>query len=412
MDFFYSTPKVCFGKDSIKYLSSLPDISRVFIVTDEQILKFGLVDKLIDVLKNNPNNCQIKVMSDIENEPIIPCFERGAELMLEYCPDTVIGIGGGTAINSAKGMWLLYEKPDIKLGELQETLVALKKKSIAAPRFANKAKLITIATTSGPVSEAASYIIVTNKEIQFTKYLMVDYDVTPDLVIVDPGLAAHVPGSVAASTGFDVLALAIETYVSIFASDFTDGLALKAIELVFNHLKRSCDNPQDEVARGKMHNASCIASLAFSNTYSGICHSLTNVLCGDYEIAHGVSNAILLPYIIEYNALGNGVPEFPTAGKYADITKHLGIGGNTIEEQVTNLVKAIRDLTFKLGMSASFTDCTTFSGDRIDKDTYLSNIYNLALRAYEDPGTSSNPKHPQVRHLEEILRKAFPIGNQ
>jgi acetaldehyde dehydrogenase / alcohol dehydrogenase len=407
VDFFYSTPKVCFGKGAIQYLNKLSDISRVFIVTDEQVIKAGYVDKLVGILQSRSGGCKIKVMSEIDLDPASQIYKKDVADIHEFAPDTIVAIGGGTAINAAKGMWLLFEKPDINFEELKGKLIAFKKNSLTGPKFAKKAKFITIAVTSGPVSEAASFVIITQKNHQSAKNIVVDYDMTPDYVIVDPQLVADMPKSVVANTGFDMLSLAIETYVSCFASDYTDGLALKAIELVINYLQRSYNDPHDEIAKAKVHNASCIASMAYSNTYTGICNSLTNVICENYEISHGASNAVLLPYVIEYNAADYDFPDLFTDRKYAEIAKHMGFGGNTVEEQITNLIKALRELATNLDLCSSFADCTTFSGGRIDKEKYFAGIPDIALRAFEDPCTCSSPKNPQLAHLEEILRKAY-----
>jgi acetaldehyde dehydrogenase / alcohol dehydrogenase len=407
VDYFYSTPKICFGKGAVKYLRTLPHISRVCIVSDEEIIKAGYVDIIVGILNSRPSDCKIKIVSDIDMDPSSECFKRGVVQIQQYEPDTIIAIGGGTAINAAKGMWLFYENPDIKYEELKGKLNVTKENSMTVPKIAQKAKFITIAATSGPVSEAASFVIVTKRGYKHVRDIIVDYDMTPDYVIVDPQLVANMPKSVVASTGYDMLSLAIETYVSRFASDYTDGLALKAIELVFNYLQRSYNDPLDETAKAKVHNASCIASMAYSNTYSGICNALTTAIGEEYEVAHGVSNAILLPYVIEYNAVDYEFPELHTDRKYAEIAKHIGLGGNTIAEQISNLMKALKTLAANLDICSSFADCVTFFGGRIDKEKYLASIPDIALRAYEDPAIFLSPKRPQLAHLEEILRKAY-----
>jgi acetaldehyde dehydrogenase/alcohol dehydrogenase len=320
----------------------------------------------------------------------------------------IIALGGGSAIDAAKGMWLFYEHPDTDFDALRLKFLDIRKRAFLFPNLGKKAQLVAIPTTSGTGSEVTSFSVITDKSNGNTKYPLADYELTPDVAIIDPQFVRTMPKSITADTGLDVLTHAIEAYVSILASDYTNGLAMKAIELVFKYLRRSFNNADDTIAREKMHNASCIAGMAFTNAFLGINHSLAHKLGGEYHIPHGRANAILLPHVIAYNSqLPTKFAIFPKYGKfmaderYAQIARYLCFRGETKEDQIASLIHEVRSLMADLGMPGTIAECG------VDEKEYMEKLPELAKRAFEDQCTTSNPRYPLVTELMEIYRKAY-----
>jgi len=333
---------------------------------------------------------------------------RGVEEMKRFQPDVIIAIGGGSAIDAAKGMWLFYEHPDTDFGGLRLKFMDIRKRAFYFPNLGKKAQLVAVPTTSGTGSEVTSFSVITDKQNGNTKYPLADYELTPDVAIIDPQFTETMPKSIVADTGLDVLTHAIEAYVSVLASDYTNGLAMRAIELVFKYLRRSYNNPEDMLAREKMHNASCIAGMAFTNAFLGVNHSLAHKLGAEYHIPHGRSNAILLPHVIAYNSQRpTKYAIFPKYGKfvaderYAQIARYLGFGGETTEEQIAALIREVNKLMDDLGMPK------TIAATGVDEKKFIGGLQELAERAFDDQCTTANPRYPLVKELAEIYRKAY-----
>lgn len=407
MQWFKVPNKIYFEKGSIKYLEVMRDISRAFIVCDPAMVKLGYVDKILYYLRKRKNHVHCEIFSDVEPDPSFDTINKGVEMMNAFNPDCIIALGGGSSMDAAKGMWLLYEQPDVDLGALKEKFMDIRKRVYKIEQLGEKAKLVAIPTTSGTGSEATSFAVISDKQKNM-KYPLADYALLPTIAIVDPELVMSLPKSVVADTGMDVLTHAIEAYVSNMASDFTDGLAIKAIELVFEYLERSYKDPTDALAKEKMHNASTIAGMAFSNAFLGINHSIAHKIGGEYHVPHGRANAILLPYVIKYNAtMPTKFVSFPkyeyfvADKRYADIAKRLGLKADTIEQGVESLIKAIKELMTKLDMSHSFKE------EGIDEKEYMGKIDELADKAFSDQCTTANPKLPLVEELKEILKDSY-----
>lgn len=408
MQWFKIPPKIYFERGSIQYLEVMPNISKAFIVTDPVIMKLGYVNKAIYYLRKRKDYCHCEIFSDVESDPSVETIKRGVQAMRAFEPDVIIAIGGGSAIDAAKGMWLFYENPDTDFDGLRLRFLDIRKRAFHFPNLGKKAQLVAVPTTSGTGSEVTSFSVITDKENGNIKYPLADYELTPDVAIIDPQFVTTMPKSIVADTGMDVLTHAIEAYVSILASDYTNGLAIKAIELIFKYLPRSYDNANDTLAREKVHNASCIAGMAFSNAFLGINHSLAHTLGGEFHIPHGRANAVLLPYVIEYNSkLPNKFPIFPKYGefiadyKYAQISRQLGLGGNNQEEQIESLIKAVRNLMNRLQMPGSIRECG------IDEEEFMKAVPKMAINAFEDQCTTANPCYPLISELEEIYKKAY-----
>lgn len=407
MQWFKVPPKIFFENGSVSYLEKMPQISRAFIVTDPVMQKLGYTDKVLYYLRKRSEYCHCEIFSDIEPDPDVETVMKGVEMMNSFKPDVIIALGGGSAIDAAKAMWLFYEHPETDFGGLKLKFMDIRKRVFKFPELNQKAKMVAIPTTSGTGSEVTSFSVITDRRNNI-KYPLADYELTPDVAIIDPQFVATMPPSITADTGLDVLTHAIEAYVSVLASDFTNGLAIKAIALVLNYLERSYKNPDDKVAREKMHNASCIAGMAFSNAFLGINHSLAHKLGGEFHIPHGRANAVLLPYVIRFNAAKptkfTSFPkyeEFRADRKYAEIARYLDLGGTDTDSQIEALISTIEQLMAKLNMPKSIKECG------IDEKEYMSKIHALAEKAFEDQCTTANPRYPLISELEEIYRKAY-----
>ncbi|MBR5432220.1 MAG: bifunctional acetaldehyde-CoA/alcohol dehydrogenase [Bacteroidales bacterium] len=407
MQWFKIPPKIYFEYDSIQYLQDMEGISRAFIVSDPMMVKLGYVDKVLYYLNKRSETCHFTIFSDVESDPDVETVMRGVEEMRHFQPDVIIALGGGSAMDAAKGMWLFYEHPETSFDGLRQKFMDIRKRVVRFPHL-EKCKMVAIPTTSGTGSEVTAFTVITDKT-KGIKYPLADYAVTPNVAIIDPQFVLTLPKRATADTGMDVLTHAIEAYISNMANDYTDGLALQAMDLVFTYLKRAYDNgPSDLKAREKMHNASCIAGMAFTNAFLGLNHSMAHKLGGDYHIPHGRANAILLPYVIKYNSLKPDkfvpFPKYETFiadKKLARAARFLGFGGNTVEESVDNFIAAIRKLMKDLDMPMSI------KAEGIDEKVFMDNLMELSDKAHDDQCTGANPKYPLVSDIAELYKKAY-----
>jgi acetaldehyde dehydrogenase/alcohol dehydrogenase len=407
MQWFKIPPKIYFEKNSTQYLAKMPNITKAFIVTDPGMVKLGYVDKVLHYLRRRPDYVNCEIFSDVEPDPSIETVEKGADMMRSFQPDCIIALGGGSAMDAAKGMWLFYEHPDTSFTGVKQKFLDIRKRVFKYPKLGTRAQFVAIPTTSGTGSEVTSFSVITDKK-QNIKYPLADYELTPDVAIIDPQFVMTVPPHVTADTGMDVLTHAIEAYVSIMANDYTDGLAMKAIQLVFEYLPRAYRNGNDAEAREKMHNASTIAGMAFANAFLGINHSLAHKLGAEFHIAHGRSNTILMPHVIRYNATKPtkfaAFPKykhFVADKRYAEIARVLGLKAETTEQGVESLVQAIIKLAKELDIPMSIKD------NGVDEKVFESKVDYLAERAFEDQCTTANPKLPLVTELAEVYRAAY-----
>ena len=409
MQWFKIPPKIYFENDSIQYLEKMNDISRAFIVTDKSMVELGYVDKILYYLRKRKQYCHSKIYSDVEPDPDVETIMRGVEEMREFNPDVIIALGGGSAIDAAKGMWLFYEHPDAEFDGLKQKFMDIRKRVVKYPNLGEKAKFVAIPTTSGTGSEVTAFAVITDRKNGNIKYPLADYALRPDVAIIDPQFVLTLPKNATADTGMDVLTHAIEAYVSNMASDYTDGLALQAIDLVFEYLKRAYENGKEDIeAREKMHNASCIAGMAFTNAFLGLNHSMAHKLGGEYHIPHGRANAILLPYVIKYNsqkptkfATFPKYENFIADEKYAKAARFVGVAGKNKEESIDNFIKAIRTLMKDMNMPLSIKDCG------IDEQVFMSKLDELSEKAHDDQCTGANPRYPLVDEIKELYKKAY-----
>lgn len=407
MQWFKVPSKIYFEKGSISYLEDMDDINRIFIVTDETMVKLGNVQKVIYHLNKRNNNCQIEVFSSVSPDPDVETVWSGLEIMKRFSPDAVISLGGGSAIDVAKAMWMFYEYPDLDFEGLKLKFMDIRKRVFRYPS-SHKIPLIAIPTTSGTGSEVTSFAVITDKK-ENVKYPLADYFLTPSVAIIDPDFVTSLPKSPTADTGMDVLTHAIEAYVSTMASDYTDALAEKAIKLVFKYLKKAYENGNnDPEAHEKMHNASCIAGMAFTNAFLGLNHSMAHKLGGEFHIPHGRANAILLPYVIRYNAsLPSKFVAFPkyesykADKRYAEIAEMIGVLGVDRAQSVDNLIKSINKMNESLNIPLSLKQYG------ISEEEFLKKVDMLSKLAHEDQCTGTNPRYPLISEIKEIYLKCY-----
>ena len=380
MQWFKIPAKTYFEPNAIKYLRDMHGIEKAVIVCDKVMEQLGIVDKVIDQLRARDNRVTFRIIDYVEPEPSVETVERGAEMMREeFEPDTIIAVGGGSPMDAAKIMWLLYEHPEISFSDVREKFFDIRKRAFRIPPLGEKAKLVCIPTSSGTGSEVTPFAVITDHKTGY-KYPITDYALTPSVAIVD---------------------------------DFTDGMALHAAKLIWDNLAESVNGEPGLAktdAQEKMHNAATMAGMAFGSAFLGMCHGMAHTIGALCHIAHGRTNSILLPYVIRYNG---AVPEEPTSWpkynkyvadkRYQDIARIIGIDpGKTPAEGVENLAKAVEDYRDnKLGMNKSFQDCG------VEEDYFWSVLDQIGMRAYEDQCTPANPRIPMIEDMKDIAVAAY-----
>ena len=406
MQWFRVPPKIFFEKDSITYLRHI-DAERVMLVCDPGMVQFGYADLVKRQLELNRHRPAVDVFSDVEPNPSTNTVYKGLERFVDFQPDVIIALGGGSAMDAAKAMWMFFEHPDVSFFGAKQKFLDIRKRTYKIP-YAQKTTFICIPTTSGTGSEVTSFAVITDSETHI-KYPLADYALTPDIAIVDPALVMSVPASVTADTGMDVLTHAIESYVSVMASDYTRGLSLQAIKLVFENLEHSY-RFGDEESREKMHNASTMAGMAFANAFLGINHSLAHKVGPMFDIPHGRTNAILMPHVIRYNgrdpqkhAMFPKYDYFRADKDYADIARFMGWG--TDKQSDAELVEVLAQKVYELGIAVGIA--MNWKGQGVTKKLLQDTAYTLAEHAYEDQCTTANPKEPLISELKEIIEIAF-----
>ncbi|AGB40522.1 alcohol dehydrogenase, class IV [Halobacteroides halobius DSM 5150] len=366
-----------FGEKTLSYLSELDGERAILVTGGSSMKRFGFLDQAQDYLKEA--GIESRVVDGVEPNPSVKTVLKGKRAMLDFEPDWVIAIGGGSALDAAKIMWCFYEHPELEFKDIIEVG--------SMPELRNKAKFVAIPSTSGTASEITAFSVITDTDEKI-KYPIVSSEIIPDIAIVDPEIPATMPSHITANTGMDVLAHAVEAFVSTGASDYTDSLALKAIQLVFDYLPKAFEDGDNMKAREKMHNASTMAGMAFSNSSLGIVHSLAHKIGGELHITHGLANAILMPYVIEFN--------------YEAAEEKFKIAEATLG--VDDLAAAIRDLNQALNIPSSFSEIDWMDFTEEDFEGVLD---RMAANAKDDPCTVTNPKEPTVEDMREIYKKAF-----
>ncbi len=402
---WYRVPnQIYFNMNAVENLRRFPSQSTI-IITNPALERFGHVDI---VRRYIPEQTHVHVSVIPDAEPEVKVITQGVEALDFYKADQIIALGGGSVIDAAKIMKLKYESPQADLEELATPFLDLRKRVVQYPtEKMNRARLIAISTTSGTGSEVTPFAVLTDKELG-RKVTLADYSLTPDVAIVDPQFVMSMPKGLTADTGIDCLTHALEAAVSTYASPYTDCNAMQAIRMVFKYLPIAYEHPRDEEARCMMHNAACIAALAFSNASVGVNHALAHAFGARFGVAHGRANALMLPHVIAYNAAvpSKFVPSPYQKGhvahkKYATVADLLGLGGHTVEEKVKNLVMAIEKLLDQLGFPRSIADLG------ISKEEFERAMPDLTRLAFDDPSGRSNPRMPLMGELTELFWKAY-----
>ncbi|MFD9903612.1 bifunctional acetaldehyde-CoA/alcohol dehydrogenase [Streptomyces sp. NPDC059063] len=412
MQWFKIPPKVYFEPQAIRYLADMPGVHRVTVVTDATMTRLGFVDRVNHVLQRRREPVTVQIIDDVEPEPSIDSVQRGARLMRDFRPDTIVALGGGSPMDAAKVMWLLYEQQadgkDIDFADMRHKFSDIRKRAFRFPVLGARARLVCVPTTSGTGAEVTPFAVISDPATG-RKYPLADYALTPSVAIVDPLLTTDLPPALAADSGFDALTHAIEAYVSVYANDFTDGPALQAIRMVFDHIEAAVnDRAARPDAREKMHNAGTIAGMAFGNAFLGIVHAMSHTLGATFHIAHGRTNAVLLPHVIRYNGTVptklTGWPKYEdyrAPERFQDIARTLGLPAATPQEGVESLARAVERLRDAVGIEPSFQALG------VDEHAFLDALPQQALNAYEDQCAPANPRLPMLDDMQEIMRTAY-----
>ncbi|MGW6548037.1 bifunctional acetaldehyde-CoA/alcohol dehydrogenase [Streptomyces massasporeus] len=412
LQWFKVPPKIYFEPQALRYLQSMPDIHRVTVVTDATMTRLGFVDRVTRILQRRREPVTVQIIDNVEPEPSIDSVRHGARLMGDFRPDTIIALGGGSPMDAAKVMWLLYEQQadgkDVDFADMRHKFSDIRKRAFRFPVLGRLARLVCVPTTSGTGAEVTPFAVISDPATG-KKYPLADYALTPSVAIVDPLLTSELPPALAADSGFDALTHAIEAYVSVYANDFTDGLALHAIRLVFENITASVnDGAGSPQAREKMHNAGTIAGMAFGNAFLGIVHAMSHTLGATFHIAHGRTNAVLLPHVIRYNGTVptklTGWPKYEhyrAPERLQDIARALGLPAATPREGVESLATAVEGLRDAVGIEP------TFRALDIDERAFLDALPQQALNAYDDQCAPANPRMPMLDDMQELMRRAY-----
>lgn len=369
---------IYFGENAIEELKCLKGKKKAFVVTGgHSMQKFGFLDKLEKIL--NDAGLEVKLFEGVEPDPSVETVFKGAAAMREFEPDVIVAIGGGSPIDAAKAMWIFYEYPDKTFDDVKDPFTM--------PKLRQKAIFVAIPSTSGTATEVTAFSVITDYSNK-VKYPLADFEITPDIAIVDTALAQTMPKKLVAHTGMDALTHAIEAYVAVARSKFSDPLAMEAIEMIFDNLEDSYNGNKE--ARDNMHIAQCLAGMAFSNALLGICHSLAHKIGAQFDLPHGLCNAILLPFVIKYNAK-------VSEKDFATIARYLGLPGNTDKQLTESLIKAVEELSAKVGIAA------TLKENGVTDELFNEHIDFIAEQAQLDPCTGANPRKTTPEIMKKIL---------
>jgi acetaldehyde dehydrogenase/alcohol dehydrogenase len=401
---FRAPNQIYFNLHALERLRDL-DAHNILIVTSHDLDELGLVDT---VRAHLPRGVPCHVFDRVEVEPTYRVVAQGVEAMRSQRPDHLVAVGGGSVLDAAKAMRLFYAHPELEFRTLATTFLDPRKRVIEYPKESGpRVVLVAVPTTSGTGSEVTPFAVISDEE-RGRKVPLYDHSLTPDIAVLDPELVRGLPPAVTADTGFDALTHALEAVVSVFASEYTDALALQAARLVFDYLPRACRDGQDLEARAKMHNAACMAGLAFANAFVGVNHALAHSLGARFHLPHGRANAVLLPYVVRYNAaLPSKFMPFPNVKayiaheKYAAVTASMNWGGGSVAERVDILVAQIVALLERCAMP------TSIAAAGVPRAEFEAALPELIAAAYDDISLRSNPRMPLLHELQDILWRAY-----
>ncbi len=400
-------PKVYFKYGALPIaLGDLAGKKRAAIVTDRGLFKMGITKKVSAILEEM--GMAVDTIHEVDPDPTLENARNGAKRMLAFNPDVIIAVGGGSAMDAAKIMWVLYEHPEADFDDLAMRFMDIRKRAVAFPPLRQKATLVCVSTTSGTGSEVTPFAVITDEKSGI-KYPLADYELTPDMAIIDSELAMGQPAGLTAASGYDVLTHAVEALASAYATDYTNALAMEAARMVFEYLPKAYKDGTDRVARGKMHDAAAMAGMAFANAFLGICHSMAHKLGSTFHIPHGVANALLLDKVVRFNAV-----EVPTRQaafsqydhpmaieRYARLADYLGFQAKTNEAKVALLIKKLQELRQEVGIPATIKDWG------VKEEDFQAKLDLVAEQAFDDQCTGANPRYPLIAELKELLTEAY-----
>jgi len=411
MLWFRAPQKIYFKKGSLPVaLTELGDImgkKKAFLVTDQFLYANGYTKPVTDKL--DEMGIRYDVFFDVAPDPTLACAKAGAERMTAFGPDCIIALGGGSAMDAAKIMWVLYEHPEVDFMDLAMRFMDIRKRVYPFPKMGGKASFVAIPTSAGTGSEVTPFAVITN-EHNGLKYPLADYELMPTMAIVDADLMMNAPRSLTAAAGIDAATHALEAYASMMATDYTDGLALRALKMIFEYLPRTYENgANDPVAWEKMGNAATLSGMAFANAFLGICHSMAHKLGSFHHLPHGVANALLISHVLRFNAAE--VPEkmgtFPqydhphTLARYAEVADHLGVKGKTDQDKLEGLIAKVEELKAKIGIKKTIRDYG------VKEEAFLATLDEMAEQAFDDQCTGANPRYPLMNELKELYLMAY-----
>ena len=396
---------------ALEELKEVMGKKRAFIVTDKFLYENGFTKTICSKL--DQMGIVHTTFSDVEPDPTLACAKAGAELMRSFEPDTIIALGGGSAMDAAKIMWVLYEHPDADFMDMAMRFSDIRKRIYTFPKMGEKAYFIAVPTSAGTGSEVTPFAVITDEKTG-VKYPLADYELLPDMAIVDTDMHMTAPKGLTAASGIDAVTHALEAYASMLATDYTDGLALKALKVIFEYLPKAYENGNDIFAREKMANAATISGMAFANAFLGVCHSMAHKLGAFFHLPHGVANALLICEVIKFNSSQQPTKmgtfsqySHPhTLERYAEISDYLGLGGKTDESKVENLINAIEQLKKDVGIKACVKDYG------IDEKEFMEKLDDMTEQAFDDQCTGANPRYPLMSEIKQMYINAYYGGEK
>ena len=415
MLWFRAPEKVYFKKGcmpvALDELKHVMDKKRAFIVTDSFLYMNGYTKPITDKL--DELGIVYQCFSDVQPDPTLANAQAGAKAMTAFKPDVIIALGGGSAMDAGKIMWVMYEHPEVDFQDMAMRFIDIRKRVYTFPKMGEKAYFVAIPTSSGTGSEVTSFAVITDQETG-VKYPLADYELMPDMSIVDADNMMSQPKGLTSASGVDVLTHALEAYASVMATDYTDGLALKAMKKVFEYLPRAYENGNDVEARCKMADASCMAGMAFNNAFLGVCHSMAHKLGAFHHIPHGIANALLISMVVEYNAaecprkMGTfSQYQYPhTMARYAECARFVGIQAKDDAEAVQKLIAKIEELKEKVGIKKTIADYG------VDEKYFLETLDDMCEKAFDDQCTGANPRYPLISEIKDMFLRAYYGDNK
>lgn len=392
-------------------LKNVVKAKKAFIVTDNFLYQNGYTKPVTDKL--DELGIIHTTFFDVQPDPTLENATEGAKRMAAFEPDTIIALGGGSAMDAAKIMWVLYEHPDADFTDMAMRFIDIRKRVYTFPKMGEKAYFIAVPTSAGTGSEVTPFAVITDGETG-VKYPLADYELLPDMAIIDTDFHMSAPKGLTAASGIDAVTHALEAYAAMLATDYTDGLALKALENIFKYLPRAYDNGENDTeAREKMANAATMAGMAFANAFLGVCHSMAHKLGAFHHLPHGVANALLIEEVLRFNACDapakmgtfSQYAHPHTLERYAEIADYLKLGGSTNEEKLENLIEAVNGLKERVGIKKTIKEYG------IDEKDFLNRLDEMTEQAFDDQCTGANPRYPLMSEIKQMYLNAYYGGH-